>query len=162
MKIIVIVAVACALFVAGSFLLKGAGRAMTERIMEKMTGAKVEINDDETTYKTDEGTMTTGKKIPNDWPTDAPLYPKATVQFAGTANSIMGDAGTAVVLLSTADLQEVKNYYRTELVDQGWDVKNTMEAQASTIYLAEKDGRTLSVTVTGNDGAVGISIGLKN
>lgn len=125
------------------------------------TGDKLAMQDDSVAYETEDGKMTAGKDIPSDWPSDAPLYPRATVEFSEIANILIGDGGTAVVLLSPADLQEVKNYYKTELPDQGWTVKNTMEAQGSVIYLAEKEGRTMSVTVTGTDGAVQISLGLQ-
>jgi UDP-N-acetylmuramate-alanine ligase len=37
-----------------------------------------------------------------------------------------------------------------------------MEAQGSTIYLAEKAGRTISVTVTGASGKTTITIGVQD
>lgn len=165
-KLIVGIVVAIVVVSAGcNLILKNVSEQVVENAMERASGGKadVDMKNGSMTIKTEEGTMTTGNKLPENWPTDIPMYAGATVQFGGAANGMAGDAGgMAVVMMSEDATADVAAYYKSSLAKDGWTVKSTMEAQGSTIYLAEKAGRTISVTVTGASGQTTITIGVQD
>ena len=91
------------------------------------------------------------------WPSDVPLYPKSVQRFTKEKNT--PDKNT-VVQLSTDTIDAVKNFYNSELVEQGWTITSSMVVEHNSIYRAEKDNRVLFITVTGEDASVNIAIGV--
>lgn len=164
---LVLAAVVAAVVVIGgcNMLMKKAGEKLVEGMIESASDGKADVDmkgDGSMTITTDEGTMTTGNSLPAGWPTDIPMAAGAAVQFSGAANGMMGADGMAVVMTSEDSTADVAAFYKTALASEGWTVKSTMEAQGSTIYLAEKAGRTISVTVTGASGKTTITIGVQD
>ena len=145
-------------------VVRSAGDRMIEKTVERSTGknADVKTNADGTmNIRTDEGTMSTGHEVPSDWPKDIPVYPGATVQYSASVNPADGNQGGALMLLSTDTDTAVSDYYAKELKAQGWTLAATMHAAGTVIMSATKDGRSLSVTVTGQDGQTSITIGIQ-
>ncbi len=139
-----------------------AGETIAEKMIEKATGGKadVDINGNEVSVKTKEGTFTTGNKLPDDWPSDVPVYPGSTVTYSGSSNPQTGQSGVAAVFTSKDGGDKVVAYYKRELVSQGWTIDATQESGGYTIMSATKESRNLALTIVESDGTTTISIGL--
>lgn len=141
---------------------KKIGETMVENMMEKATGGKadVDVEGGNMKIKTDEGTLTTGQTMPKDWPTDAPVYPKAEVQYSASVSPTGGKTGQALVLMSTDTQQQVSEFYAAELSKQGWTISANAQAAGSTVITATKDTRTFSAMIAASDDRTTITLGV--
>jgi hypothetical protein len=111
--------------------------------------------------ETSEGSVTMGsQKLPDDWPSDAPVYPGATIQYTATANAPAGGPGSMVILMTTDSVEKVSEYYTAQIKAQGWNVEGTMKAQGTVIMGAKKGDRVLSLTMGEADGKTTITLGV--
>lgn len=89
---------------------------------------------------------TDGVELPEHWPADVPVFPKAkvtsSIEGAGAANMIMAvfETGKAIA--------DAKDFYKAELPKQGWEITNEVEADKLFILAASKDARAVSITVS--------------
>ncbi len=87
-----------------------------------------------------------GAELPEHWPDDIPVFPKAkvtsSVEGAGAANMVM------VVFETNKAVSEAKDFYKAELPKQGWKINNEVEAGETFVLAASKDARAVSVTVS--------------
>src|SRR3989344_2958778 len=114
--------------------------------MRSLTGVDVDTRmDGSTTYSNDEGTVTVGgNKLPDNWPSDAPKYQNADIQYSGSSNP-----------------QEVVDFYKKELTSNGWTIEQTATIGASTILSAKKNERTFGVYIADSgDGKVSVTVGI--
>lgn len=137
---------------------RNAGEEAAERIIENMTGGQVDIDadGDEVTVKTDQGTYTTADKLPADFPSDVPVYAGAKVVGSVTADGAQG--GMYVGLETTAAVDDVIAWYRSEVKARGWTVQTDATVSGSLILSATKDTRVLSVGIAQDDGTVSITL----
>ncbi len=164
-KIIIGVVVVGVLLIGGcNMLARKAGEAMTEKMIEKATGgkAKVDMKDGSMTVTTDEGTVTTGGSVPDNWPKDVPVYAGATVQFSGTNMGDAGEGAMGLVMTTEDDAAAVATFYKDSLKNGGWTLKNTMSAQGNTVMLFTKDSKNLSLAIAGSNGTTSITIGVQD
>lgn len=130
---------------------------------EKIAGVDVDRNmDGSVTYSNEEGSVNMGgNKLPENWPSDAPKYPNASIQYSGSSNPQTGEAG-AMVAFTTSDSPEVvADFYTKELKAQGWVLEQTATIGGSTILAAKKDTRTFGVSITdGGKGGVSVTVGV--
>ena len=137
-----------------------------EKAMEQASGgkAKVDLDNGKVTVSTDEGTAEWGgNKLPDNWPSDAPIYPNSQVQFSGASNQ--NDNSNSTVVLQTSDSGEkVLAYYKQELVAKGWKIESTYEMSDAAMLGATKDKSSISVTIgSGGDQktSITVSVGTK-
>jgi hypothetical protein len=109
---------------------------------------------------THEGTFATGQKLPADWPTDAPVYAGADVQYSASVNPTNGKPGKAVVLMTKDDTKAVESFYESELVKQGWTIAEDAHTPVGYVVSATKDTRILSLMVGGAEGRTTITLGV--
>ncbi|OHA27241.1 MAG: hypothetical protein A3C06_04075 [Candidatus Taylorbacteria bacterium RIFCSPHIGHO2_02_FULL_46_13] len=131
--------------------------------MRSLTGVDVDTRmDGSTTYSNDEGTVTVGgNKLPDNWPSDAPKYQNADIQYSGSSNPQTGEAGASVVFLTSDNAQEVVDFYKKELTSNGWTIEQTATIGASTILSAKKNERTFGVYIADSgDGKVSVTVGI--
>ena len=127
------------------------------------TGVNVDRNlDGSATYKTDEGEVTVGtNKLPDNWPSDAPKYPNATIQYSGSSNPQTGEEGAAVMFTTSDKVQAVVDFYKRDLTSNGWVIEQTANVGGSTVLSAKKDTRTFGVyIVDAGDGQVSVTVGI--
>lgn len=153
-----------ALFAVALVFISGCGAAnnfVAEKAMEAASGgkAKVDVNGNAVTVKTADGTATWGDtKLPDNWPSDAPVYPGTKVAYAGSSNQTNGQSGSMVMLQSTDSGDKVVEFYKKELATQGWKIEGTFSADGTTTFMATKDTRALSMSVAMSDGETVITM----
>jgi cytochrome c-type biogenesis protein CcmE len=157
---IIVIVIICALAIVGFAVQKVAGNKMAEKSAEKYiemaTGgnAKVDIDDDKATLEmeTEEGTVMISQdgSLPEDFPEDVQIYENGdvTAYVSMDSEEIKGFN----VSFSTEDTkEEVESYYKEVLVDNGWEITTTVSSDVYVSLGAEKDTRTLALTVTTDD-----------
>ena len=94
------------------------------------------------------------KTIPDNFPKDVPVYSPAQVRMTQVV-----DENRGVISLSTSDeIEKVTAFYKKELVEQGWTIKNEMTMGAMSLIQAEKGKRNVNLTVNKKDGETTVSL----
>ncbi len=127
-----------------------------EKKMYDAYGIDVDRNlDGSRTVKSDYGTVTTGNKLPDNWPSDAPTYKNATITQS-TSSDIMGTNGSQVTFTTSDDTQAILDFYKSNLTTSGWvslypgkPITGT-QMGAITTLAAKKDNRMFNVMITTN------------
>lgn len=165
--IVVIVVILVILGIVGSILsglfAKKVAEKTTESIISGVTNGAVDVDtkNNSVTITGEDGTTTTiGSKLPNNFPSDIPVYPGATVTSSSVTN---GDAEsvTSSATLSTSDsLEKVKAYYDGQLSKDGWTQQDSLNLGSIVNYVVTKNNRQLAVTITPltNDSTVAVSL----
>jgi hypothetical protein len=157
-----------ACFVSALGLLAGCSSVAdkaAENAIEKETGGQANVDTDNGTMhvETSEGTFDAGgNKLPADWPSDAPIYTGATIQYAASANPTTGKAGAAVVFMTSDSVQKVSDFYVAQLKEQGWKIEGTVNAGGALTIGATKDERSLSLVISGAEGRTTVTMGVEN
>src|SRR3989338_5990767 len=133
--------------------------------MRSATGVDVDKNTDGSTsytYTNEQGTATVGSnKLPENWPSDAPKYSNATIQYSGSTNPQTGQAGAAVVFMTSDSVQKVVDFYKKELASNGWTIEQTATVGPSTVLAGKKGDRTIGVyIVDGGNGQTSVTVGI--
>jgi hypothetical protein len=158
-KKLTIIGVVVAVLVVGGLVNRMVGKSAAERAIEEATGGSVDIDGDgsDVTVKTADGTYTGSSKIPENFPSDVPVYSDAKVQGSYAVNGASGQ-GYTVALQTDDSLADVTAWYKREVVAKGWTVATEMTVEGSYILSATKDSRGLNVSVSADDD--GVTIGL--
>ncbi|OHA28049.1 MAG: hypothetical protein A3D56_00010 [Candidatus Taylorbacteria bacterium RIFCSPHIGHO2_02_FULL_45_35] len=136
---------------------------MAKGSMRAVTGVDVDTKiDGSATYTTNDGTVTVGgNSLPDEWPSDAPKYPGASIQYSGSSNPQTGEAGIALSFLTSDSLQKVVDFYKEELPSNGWVVEQTMNSGGSTVMAAKKGDRTFGLYIADSgDGKVSVTVSI--
>lgn len=115
------------------------------------------------TYSDNNGGSVTvgGNKLPDNWPSDAPKYPDANIQYSGTSNPQTGEAGSAIVFTTGDSAQSVSDFYKKQLAADGWTIEQTANMGASSVLSAKKDTRTFAVYITDSgSGQTSVTVGI--
>jgi len=165
-KLLMIVIVVVLFLAVVGFLMKSAANKASSKVAEEAinnaTGGKadVDINGANVSVKTKEGSFSTGNKLPDDWPKDAPVYTGATVTYSGSSNPQTGESGFGAVLTTTDGSTKVVEFYKKELVSQGWTIASTQIANDTTVLGSTKDTRSLAVSIVEASGTTTITLGI--
>jgi hypothetical protein len=136
-----------------------------ERAIERSAGDDANIDfklNGNTTITTDKGTVTIGAgSLPDNWPSDVDVPKNISVTFAGSANPQNGDEkGSYVSYMTDDSLQQVLDYYKDELNDNGWTVEQTATMGTSMALSATKDGRTFGMWAVNAGEKTNVSVGI--
>ncbi|MDO8886462.1 hypothetical protein [Candidatus Oleimmundimicrobium sp.] len=127
-----------------------------------------EIDGEKTTIETEEGKVEigTGSKIPDDWPSDMPVYPSAEIQGSWNMTGEAGAENIAVVLITQDSIDQVKDYYKQKLPANGWTIEDsgTFSSAEGTFggFTITKGSRNGNVTFGTSDEGITITIGVYN
>lgn len=152
-----------AVLIVGGLVFGALARTTAKRALERATGGKINYGaDNTTTYTTDEGSVTIGgNSLPSNWPSDAPQYPGAKIQYSGSANPQTGEAGASMVFEVSATSKAVQEYYNRELTAKGWKIESTATMGSATTLGATKEGKTFAVyIVDAGNGKVNVTVGI--
>lgn len=129
-------------------LMNKAGEKIGEKIVEKATNSEVDVTNNQVTVNTNEGSTTWGENLslPDDFPTDVPIYSGANIATSTTDTS---SNAFYITMISSDDFKTISDYYKAEIENQGWTTENASsynsESGKSTTYIATKDNRDLTV-----------------
>lgn len=146
-NLIIIVVIAVLIILGGGYLLQQQfAERSAEKAIEEATGGKVDVSEGgkKVTIETDDGKLTVGEgEIPDNFPSDVPVYSEAEV----ITSSESGDNFT-LALKSSDSVSEVSDFYKTKLADKGWTLSNPIDLSGSTTITATKGDRELNVVIT--------------
>lgn len=104
----------------------------------------LEASNGRLSFKTNDGrTISTGGKLPQDFPSDVLIYQGSTIRTA-----IASTSSTNVIMYVPTDSQQVISTYKTESVKNGWRLVDQGSAGKITVLNFDKDKRRLSVQIT--------------
>ncbi len=110
------------------------------------------------TVKTEEGEaqIEAGKKLPENWPADMPVYKNAKIISSSSINAEQGAASLNVAVETSDGVEKVKSYYEKNLPAEGWTISQTATTaragEEGAIITGTKDERTGIVTMRKKSG----------
>ena len=163
--------VVCALFTLESCSSEQSFDAAKEKGVVKTEGETIKLTTDEGTLtvtgdsekgqvniKTDDGEtieMSYGTKtIPDNFPKDVPVYSPSQVKMT----QVVDDNRSVVSLTTSDDISKVVAFYKKELVQQGWTIKNELTRGPMAVIQGEKEKRIINLTVNKKDNITAISL----
>ena len=130
-----------------------------EKAIETSTGgtADVDIDDETVTVNTNAGSFTVGEEVdlPENFPSDIHMI-DGTIKMATETTEI---EGFSVSIETSKSVSVAKTEYLEQLVDDGWTITGTLDFTETASIMAEKDDRTVTVTILETDGVVTVGIG---
>jgi len=163
--------VVCAIFILESCSSEKSSDTAKDKEVIKTEGETIKVTTDEGTLtvtgdaekgqvniKTDDGEtieMSYGTKtIPDNFPKDVPVYSPSQIKMTQVV-----DENKSVISLTTSDeMAKVAAFYKKELAEQGWTIKNEMNMGVMSLIQAVKENRSLNLTVNKKDGETTISL----
>ena len=109
-----------------------------------------------------DGSSTTSgeNKLPDGFPSDAPIYQPSTISVSNVTST--GGGKVYNVLLETAaSAADVWSWYEAQVPANGWDVKTTMKTEDGGYMTSQKGSQVLTVAVTtgsGDSGGTSVSV----
>jgi hypothetical protein len=118
--VLVVIGLACMAF--GGYLMHRSGSNFAAKIISGMTGQKVKIdskNDEIVNMKI--GDMSFGSGLPDNFPKDVPLYPKAKIGgYLGGKDGKL--SGSTTTFTSDDSVTDIYNFYTDKLAKRGWAI----------------------------------------
>lgn len=134
--------------VAGSFIYMNSIKKTREDAVNNLTEAE---DQGETSPLTD------GTSLPAGFPSDFPIYPEAQLESAYESKGEDVKA-TSVVWLVSASLENVSEFYMSELIKSGRKISSTLEDENSTIISFEKEKEKGFIGIGRKEGNIVISV----
>lgn len=160
-KNIIIIVVVVIVIGGGLFfwLQREATEEAIESSIESATNGAVDVDldDDTVTINTNAGTFTAGEEVdlPDNFPSDIHVI-DGTIKMTSETTEIEGFSISIEISKSVA---AAKTEYEKQLVDDGWTITGMLDFTATATIMAEKDNRTVTVTIIEADGVVTVGIG---
>ena len=147
-KILIIVGVVVLILAVGGFV---AAKFAFQKISTLVPG--LGISKDGLSINSPDGTLKVSNQIPSDWPNDIPIYPGSKVVNSFIMNQDPAKGGSGIVLnINTDDgPQAVRDYYKKELVSNGWKIDQDNEMSVIDTLVASKNGRGFSLMLVRRD-----------
>ncbi len=149
--------------VLGGIFFRKAKDIVVGNIFSRLTGGVVDVekDGDKVTVTSEEGeySFEEGGSLPDKFPSDFPIYPKAKLASSWVADGNETD-GLSLIWETEDSIEEVSNYYVSELEDAGWTLSFTSETEESTTLAFEKDGVSGFIGITFEESKVVISLTL--
>jgi hypothetical protein len=121
---------------------------VAEKAVEGMTGGQVQIEGDKVTVngKDGNGSVQFGTaKLPDDWPSEIPVYPGAKLLTAMTTTD-KGVSGHVLTLETTDSVDKVITYYKSKL--SGYKSMLDMSSGEGHTLALENDATHLQVNIS--------------
>ena len=129
-----------------------------EKAIEQSTGgeADVDLDDGSVKLNTNEGSLEIGEEVdlPSGFPSD--IY---VIDGTITAAMSTGEDTYTASIETTKSVSEAKTKYVSELENDGWDITMTLDIGEGSTIGAEKDNRSVSISIAESDGATTVVIG---
>lgn len=139
---------------------QSAAEKATEKAIEQSTGgqAKVDVDKDQVTVKTDEGTTTIGgtNQWPDKMPADVPKFNSGKIVSATVSNTTDNGLGIWVGIEGTSMDDLTK--YTNQLEAAGWKIESTTTMTDGYMVTASKGEQTLLVSFSKSNDTFGGAI----
>lgn len=116
------------------------------------------VTNNSAVIKNDKLDATVGvNKIPDNWPSDAKVYPNSTITFSNNTNAQTGVDAEQIIFTTSDSAQSVIDFYTSNLTSSGWvsmyPGKAIVALQTGTVtsISAKKDKRFIVVTISDGD-----------
>jgi hypothetical protein len=119
--------------VGTALLQKGIENSIGIRVDTKMENGEVSFTDSKTGSKIDLG----AKKIPDNFPSDFPIYPKA-IPEGSMSGGQQTNKGFWLMLKTPDEFEKVDNFYATKLASSGWGGSEILRVGNSVTYKISK------------------------
>jgi len=138
---------------------KKAAEDKLESDIEKATNGTADVDLDDNTLKvnTNEGSVEVGENVslPSDFPSDVHV-----IDGNITASTVMSDIDGYSVTVQTDDsVTDAKEEYESQLVADGWEITMTFNLEGVATVGAQKDDRTVTISITDSDDGAMVMIG---
>jgi hypothetical protein len=91
--------------------------------------------------------------LPDGFPADVPIYPKATIVTTTTVEKAM-----QVMLKTTDSAQQAETFYKEKLKQGDWEIKSSMNTPQMTMLQGAKKGRILAIIISAESGQTMINL----
>ncbi len=154
--VLLLAGLAFSVFGFGRHASRNAGTDLASQIISGATGRKVTIK--EQGGRIQIGEVSVGTGLPDNFPKDVPVYPRAVAGgYLGGKNGSL--SGSTATFTSQDPVREIRDYYIKNLEAQGWTVKASEIGDLKLIDF-QKDSRRGGVTLTPDDSGTSIIIGI--
>lgn len=148
--LVLIVLISIGSAVVGKFFAK----KIIQGVVENRTGIKTNLSDVENGKVTFTDSKTGAKvdigsgKVPDNFPTDFPLYPGAKVASAMSGNQTGSNNGFWLTMSTPDSLDKVTAYYGSQLKSGGWTISTTYTAGGTMTETVDKGQWSGSLAVS--------------
>ena len=120
-------------------------------------GDRVRISGEQEGVGAISGQFGENAEVAEGFPEDLPLYPGAKL-----LGSMLAGEGGMITLQSGDEPAEIADFYRENLVEQGWTLSAEMDLGGQQVLAVEKEGRNGAVQVSreGSDTNILITVGM--
>ncbi len=154
--VLFVAGLAFSVFGFGRHASRNAGMGLASKIISGATGRKVTVKDRGARIQI--GNMSVGAGLPDNFPKDVPVYPRAVAEgYIGGKNDSL--SGSTATFTSKDPVREIFDYYVENLETRGWMVKTSEIGDLKMINF-QKDSRQGGVTLTPGDSGTSILIGI--
>jgi len=161
--LLILAAVVVLIVVLGGFFYRKAKDLVVGSILSRLSGEIVEKDGDKVTVTLEEGEFSFEEEgnLPDNFPSDFPIYPDAKLASSWTASGNETD-GLSLIWETVDSISEVSNYYESELEDAGWTLSFTSETEDSTTFAFEKNDVSgfIGITVEESKTVISLTLGL--
>jgi hypothetical protein len=163
--LLILAAVVVAAVILGGIFYRKAKGLVVGNIFSRLTGGVVDVDKDgeKVTITSEEGEFSfeEGGSLPDNFPSDFPIYPDAKLASSWTASGDDTD-GLSLIWETEDSVSKVSNYYEGELEDAGWTLSFTSETEDSTTFAFEKNDASgfIGITVEESKTVISLTLGL--
>jgi hypothetical protein len=137
---------------------RNSGIGITTTILGKVTGQKEQLKQSGKKYRF--GNLNVGTGLPDNFPSDIPVYPNAAIGgYLGGKNGTL--SGSTTTFSSKDAAQSIFDYYVEKLKAGGWEVK-TSELGDMKMINFQKGNRKAGITINPVNSKTDILIGITN
>lgn len=124
-----------------------------EQIAERASDSDIEVSDDGVSIENEEGSFKTETTLPEDFPSEVPLYENADLQSASSTKDKQRGSATYTVTYDTGDsVDQVSGFYKDRLNSNGWSTTSESTFNNLVSIRAEREDLTVSVTINPDEG----------
>jgi hypothetical protein len=163
--LIILAVVVVGAAILGGIFYRKAKDLVVGNVLSRRIGGVVDVEKDgeKVTVTSEEGEFSFEEEgsLPDNFPSDFPIYPGAKLASSWTASSDDTD-GLSLIWKTDDSVSKVGNYYESELKDAGWTLSFTAETEDSTTFAFEKDDVSgfIGITVEESKTVISLTLGL--
>lgn len=165
--VLVVVGVLVLLSIVGTMLVGRLTKKAVTTVVDKASNGQIKVDSDGTKVKVKgddgkEATFEATTKLPKDFPSDVPMYKGAKITSVSTIDLGTDGKSYTVGLTSSANPNDVNNYYKEALGTNGWETISSSTSDDTSMIMANNKAKNLTVVLSlqAGDNKKGTTIGL--